>query len=517
MIDSTKPNFFVRLANDFRFQIATLMAFALLLNREGDRVPSGNEFVYLLYLYKGWHPSFLATDWTFQEPTAGHAIFNYAAGWLTRLMPLEIAAWVGRLLCWFGAFAGLLRVGRHFKIPPWAVWIGIVLWLIEGQSLVTEEWMVGTFEAKCIAYICLLFAIDAVLTGKLLRAGVLCGVTFSFHSAVGMWAGMALGVVVLTHYSIRQTIGFCVAVIVFSLPGLITSLPLITGPHSISASEAEFLTTKALPDDFDTMIFPMRWMIAMGVMAVFAPVCAGLRWKEREFRMLVVFETTIAVFFFLGVLARLCNQFNLVELFPLRVFAVFAMLFFFWQWAMSIQREPTAKVMITAVVVVLLILPNPAVRLWQMISSHIPGLHQSALGQPDGDRSDDDTDFQAGAKWIAHHAGLTDVVIAPPWHNDGFYCIRRPLIANWHAPRYDAITEWKARLESLVGDVSHLNLRDPDNTEMDSSARAHYAHLSTQDIDQIRQHYGGNWLLTIGKYPYDQAFYAGNYVVYRLH
>ena len=182
--------------------MVTLMTFALLLNREGDRVPSGNEFIYLLYFFKRWHPKFLSTDWTFQEPTAGHAVFNYTTGWLTLIMNLEAAAWVGRVLCWFGVFAGLLRLGRNFKIPSCAIWAGILLWLMEGQSMVTQEWMVGTFEAKCIAYICLLFSIDAALNGKLLRAGILCGLAFSFHSAVGMWAGMSLGVAVLTHYPI---------------------------------------------------------------------------------------------------------------------------------------------------------------------------------------------------------------------------------------------------------------------------------------------------------------------------
>ncbi len=114
----TRTWWFVRYANNFYLQMATLLLFALTLNREGDRVPSGNELVYLLYFLKAYHPHVLATDWTFQETTAGHGFFNYTTGWLTRLMSLESAAWVGRVSCWVLSFAGLLRVGRNFKIPP---------------------------------------------------------------------------------------------------------------------------------------------------------------------------------------------------------------------------------------------------------------------------------------------------------------------------------------------------------------------------------------------------------------
>ena len=71
------------LFNNRAFQLASLLAFALVLNREGTWVPSGNEQIYLLYLYKAAHHGFLSTDWTFQEPTAGHLIFNVAFGWTT--------------------------------------------------------------------------------------------------------------------------------------------------------------------------------------------------------------------------------------------------------------------------------------------------------------------------------------------------------------------------------------------------------------------------------------------------
>lgn len=118
-----------------RFQLMTLLVYALFLNREGVRVPSGNELVYLLYVYKAWHPHFMAGDWTFLEPTAGHGFFNFASGWLTLLMPLEWAAWAGRFICWTLTFIGLFRLGEHFRISSWKIWLGILFWMMQRQAL----------------------------------------------------------------------------------------------------------------------------------------------------------------------------------------------------------------------------------------------------------------------------------------------------------------------------------------------------------------------------------------------
>ena len=52
---------------------------------------------------------------------------------------------------------------------------------------------IGTFEAKCVAYICLLFALDGLLREKTIYPASCSGLTFSFHPAVGMWSILAAG------------------------------------------------------------------------------------------------------------------------------------------------------------------------------------------------------------------------------------------------------------------------------------------------------------------------------------
>jgi hypothetical protein len=128
-----------------------------------------------------------------------------------------------------------------------------------------------------------------------------------------------------------------------------------------------------------------------------------------------------------------------------------------------------------------------------------------------------DDDFRGAAKWVRDHAPADAVVIAPPWRKDAFYYTRRPLVADWHAPRYNAMTEWRQRIESLVGDVSHMDAADNLAGEMDQTARDHYARLSPAELSAIGRRYGGDLLITEGPYDYPALFRSGTYTVYQLH
>jgi hypothetical protein len=507
----------------------SLLAFALVLNREGDRVPSANEFIYMLYFWKAWHPAFLATDWTFQETTAGHAIFNYAFGWMTLLMPLVTAAWIGRVVCWVATFIGLFRVGRHYKLQDWAVWLGILLWLLQRQSPVTGEWLIGTFEAKTIAYPALVFAIDAALSERFLIGGILCGIAFSFHTAIGMWGGAALGFAVLTHSSVRKTIEFSIATLVFSLPGLLTSLSLITGPHAITEQQAKFLTTISLPDCNDSAQFPHTWVVLLFILPVFAWMHSRWRKDDRQVSQLMVFQFALACFFAFGVIGRFTGHFKWVELYPMRVYGGLALLLFFWQ-AISVliscvQRKPTPALLWIFGLLLFLSMPSPVLQLRDMVATRL----QKYLHPPKHDANawalGDITDFKKAAQWISdpNHTDKNDLVIAPPWWNPGFYWLWRPQIVSGHAPRYDAMTEWKERIEALVGDTSDLTYEDAEGGVMNAAAWLHYATLTPEQINDIQKKYGtfhgqngAKWLVTTGKYPYPVAFRTNTYVVYRL-
>jgi hypothetical protein len=493
--------------NNRAFQIASLLAFALILNREGTWVPGGNEQIYLLYLYKAAHHAFLAGDWTFQEPTAGHLIFNVVFGWPTLFLPLNIVDWIGRGACWVLTFSALLRLGQRFGIAPWMAWAGILLWLVQRQSFVSNEWIIGTFEAKCVAYVCLLWAIEFILDGQVVAPAILTGLAFTFHTAVGLWGGAAVGLAFATQYPIKTTLKFAAWATLFALPGLITSLQLVLGGQSISPEEAKFLVTIDVPFHLDPFVFGKGKIVVLFLMLLFNWLHFRANRKDATLKFLVRFQIFAGAFFLLGILFRLMGQFSLVELFPFRVFAVLMMLMFFWHLAAAYQHRsgnPLRPMVIALGAFTFFCLPSPVARLQDLAADQLPKWRW----QPD--------DFRIAAAWVRDNTSPQTVVIAPPWRKDAFYFTQRPLIADWHAPRYNSMTQWWQRIETLVGDVSQMNPQDNLAGDMDQRARDFYQHLNVADISTITTKYGGDVLITTGEYPYPIRFKSGPYTVYEI-
>ncbi len=330
----------------------------------------------------------------------------------------------------------------------------------------------------------------------------------------------------LLHNPIRKTFKFSIAAILFALPGLILSLPLVFGRHSISPMEAKYLTTIALPDCFDPAGFPHTWVALLLILPIFSWVYTRWNRDDAQLRQLLSFEFALVLFFVFGIIARLKGRFDWVELFPMRVYAVFALLLFFWQLMDVLLRvfrhQSTPRVVRAFAFLLVLCMPSPVLQLRDMIATHVTKylhpMHSVELS-PKGE----DADFIQAAKWVSDpkNTGAADIVIAPPWRNDGFYYIDRPLIANWHAPRYDRMTEWQDRIESLVGDTAHLTYEDALQGEMDLRCWSRYASLSTADIAAIQRKYPNGqahakWLITTARYPYPLAFSANSYLVYQL-
>jgi hypothetical protein len=497
------------LRNNTAIHFTLLFLFALLLNREGTWVASGNENIYLLYLVKAWRASFLATDFTFQEATAGHPVFNFLFGWPTKFLPLNVFGWIGRFGSWALLFTALLRIGRHFRLPPWMVFTAILLWLIQRQSFVANEWIIGTFEAKCIGYTCVLFAIDTILDGKIVLPAILTGFAFTIHSAVGLWAGAAIGLAFATTHPPRVTLKFIAWAALFSLPGVIATLPMAFGSHAITPAEAKFIVTIEMPFHLDPLVFGKDKIIVLYLMLLFNVLHYAANRDDEKLRFLIRFNLALGAFFALGILFRLTNQFSLVQLFPFRVFAVMVMLLFFWHLAAAYahrKERPPSPILIGLGILTFLSLPSPVARLAGLARDQLP---KWKLPQDD---------FLMAAKWLRENKNIpeTAIVIAPPWRKDTFYQLQHPLIADWHTPRLNAITEWRERIESLVGDMSQMAADDNLAGEMDDRAHQFYAHLTTEDISAITKKYGGDVLITAGHYPYPVLYTANSYTIYKI-
>ena len=150
---------FTNLKENFYLQFFALLGAVFLF--VGKPVPSSNEFSYLLRLRKVYDPNYLASDITFSTPANEYWLFDHIFGLLTFFLSIEMIGWLGRIACWSVLLFALMKLGKRWEIPLWTISVSIFLWLYVGQSIIADEWMFGGFEAKCVAYICLIFALES--------------------------------------------------------------------------------------------------------------------------------------------------------------------------------------------------------------------------------------------------------------------------------------------------------------------------------------------------------------------
>jgi len=492
------------LQNNFFLNLFVLLGAVLLLAPALGPVPSSNENVYLIYLAKLWDPTLLARDWTFAGPFYGHLVFSYLFGALTLLFSLETVAWIGRLLSWSLILAGMLRLGKHFAIPLWMSSLAIFLWLLYQQSPVGGEWVLGTFEAKSIAYIFLFFSISEFMRERDILGAALLGLTFIFHPVVGMWASLGAGLSFLVlryRFTRLLRIGICAAIA--AAPGLIVALPTVSGDWSLSQEQAKYVALVAAPFHLDPLSFPKRDVLLLLILASFN----WLYFKsasDKGLRFFNYFILFLGLFSLLGVIARLTGQYRFLFYFPFRLFPVFVPLaFFFCLMAACRQRallRIDARWLLILGIAGLLSLPSAAAQLIDQAKRHYEFWATFYDWDP----------LQRSFIWVSENTPKDAIVIMPPWRKESFYLSKRATIAHWATPRMDRFREWQERIDALVGRFTL------DNDGVAVNWQKHYNELSEGEITKMVAKYGGEYLISEGNYTYPVLFDSGTYKVYSL-
>lgn len=157
-----------------------------------ELVPGINESHYLPKAKAAWDPSF-APDDLFLSSGNAHWFFSLFCGWLTTFAPLTAVAWTGRLVCWWAMafawqqFAYRMRFSILLGSGALAAWI-----LATRLGNWAGEWALGGFEAKSLAYPCIVLAIAELTAAKWARVWPLVGLAIAFHPLVGGWAGLTI-------------------------------------------------------------------------------------------------------------------------------------------------------------------------------------------------------------------------------------------------------------------------------------------------------------------------------------
>lgn len=500
----TKLLDFEKLKENFYLQYAILFVAVFLFS--GKPVPYSNETSYLLRLAKTYRPNFLLNDITFSTPANEHWLFDHLFGLLTFVFSLEFISWTGRILCWATLIYALIQLGRNWKIPLWMISFSIFLWLCLGQSIVADEWMIGTFEAKCIASICLLFALDGFCKNREILPSILLGLTFSFHPAVGLW-GIPATILALAvcRWDFIRIIKITLISGIFSLPGLIPLLFSEVAGNINSPEDWKFLVLVGYPFHFD----PFAWARSSIILLFFIMAFCFLFYRQNKdqetdeaLKFFTIFLSALFLFFCAGLLLRIFEQFELLRLMPMRLFPVFAPLFFLFTMAKAFQQKvfspPANKLMIVGLLCLLGWI-NP-------VSTGFMQIHQTINEW----RAGKDDAVQTFI-WLKNNTPNGAIVIAPPWRSDFRYYSERAQVVSYTYAPVSNLKEWQNRLDLLIGKSpleKGLHKRE-EVTEF-------YNNLTAGQIAEISKKYKAQYFVSESDYDFSIVFQSGKFKVYQL-
>jgi len=470
----------------------------------GVPAPSGNEYLYLLVPAKHATPEYLLNDWTLSQPWTTHYVFNAVIGPATRLMPLELVGWIGRLACWLLTTLALFRLGSRFQIPRAAIAFSVALWVLLGQAVVAGDWIYGGFEAKTVAYVLVLFALDAFLSERWILASALLGSAFSFHPQVGLWSALAVALTLLVMgRRLRTLLVVTFTTALFALPGVVPVLSLLGSTGAPSAEDWQFFALVRSPHHLDPFAWPRRDIVLAYLIMLFNWLQFRRSGDQPAIRFLTLLQLFFCLFFSLGLLSRFTDQYALLRLAPFRLFPVLVLVFFFFHLMAALYRRPPGGADALLVVVGLLAvmgLNNPV------------GLFLDAAQNTYAAWRAGDDDLRRTFKWIAGHTANGTTAILPPWRRDASYVSRRAHIADWNAVPVDRLSEWRERIAAMVGP----NWVDRPEATWREKMEAGYNERTDEDIRSIVRRYGGDYLVSKARYPYDVLFDSGTYRVYSL-
>jgi hypothetical protein len=177
----------------FRFRLILLavldlmFCLAIMGLYAGEQPPAINETHYLTKARHFWEPSFLAKDY-FVDSANAHWFFFVSLGWLPAAFSFAAAAWIGRLLGWLTIAIGWRYLARSVAQVWWAGSVSLLPFLCALHfGHFSGEWVIGGFEAKCLAYGLAFFGIGSLLRDRFTTGWILLGLASAFHVLTGGW------------------------------------------------------------------------------------------------------------------------------------------------------------------------------------------------------------------------------------------------------------------------------------------------------------------------------------------
>lgn len=240
--------------------------------------PDTNEAHYLTRARHGHDPSWLAGDF-FLESREAHGVFSTLLGPLATGLPLDEAAWVGRIAGWLALAVGF-TVAASAILPSfgWRV-VAAGLWsLAVRQTTAAGEWVIGGCEAKVFAWALVTAGAGFFARARPAAAWIAFGAATAFHPLVGGWGMLAFvaaslatwrGAATGAAFRPRLLAGVAVGLSLAAI-GVLPALGLSAGASADERARAAFVyVVERLPHHLLVRTFA-DGMVARHVLAVIA-------------------------------------------------------------------------------------------------------------------------------------------------------------------------------------------------------------------------------------------------------
>jgi hypothetical protein len=263
-------------------------------------VPDVNETVYLTKARHAADPAYAAGDFFLETPDA-HGVFYLLLGPLAAAVPLETAAWIGRLAGWLALAIGF----RHLAAPilggasTRGTWARVAAAAIFSAGLrftsASGEWVIGGCEAKVFAWAFVLGGLGELVRGRFAWAWCLLGGATAFHPIVGGWAMLAAAAAWATGprtpgpHRVPIVATLLVMGAALAAAGVVPALMLSAGADAATRAEAariyvvERLHHHLLPRTFPVGFIPRHVLaiVAWWLLDRLAPASRARAWLTR--------------------------------------------------------------------------------------------------------------------------------------------------------------------------------------------------------------------------------------------
>lgn len=464
------PNLPVRRCVEILF---ILVVFFLL----GDQnAPGINEPQYLGKAKHFWDSQWCPHD-HFLNSADAHFVFYYTFGWLTKWLPLESVAWMGRVIGWLGLAIAWQRLS-WIVVPRFGASIlSATLWVLLTKHFhLAGEWVIGGVEAKVFAYGFVLMGMSEIANEKWNRSWVYFGIASSFHVLVGGWAVVAALIASrIVDKSMRPPLLKMLPGLVIggflSLPGLVPTLLMSSGiPAKISLDGTWYYVFRRLQHHLVFTSFPTHVMIRFGILLTISFGLFTTLKVSQRLHSISRFAAASILLVLIGIAIDLCtgNTYNASQLLRLYWFRLadvtiplFAALSVVSILQNGLQRRNNSRLSdqvtessshrnlvfgVTALLtsVCLLALANDSIgKNRRVVSKSDRQGNIKTKGRMD--------DWREVCRWAKNNSNRDQCFLAPPNHQTFKWYAHRSEVVTWKDVPQDpkGIVEWHLRLSEI--------------------------------------------------------------------